>query len=399
MPVRKPCSSKGCKSSPRCDHPWWLDVTHNGKRYRMPVDDFASARGGTIPVTSKEECKKVWEAQFLSEIAQGKDPRQADVPKPSLTVAKFIEDYIKRHCEAQHLNMDSLKQRLGRIAARFGDRPLTDLEQPNVVGDFKAELMASGIAVGTVNRYLAQLRHMTNWAIGHGYLSRSPFYNRHRNATGVTLLKGENPRTRRLYEGEEEALLAAADQLFEKRRVLEPATAKVMRARIEIAIDVGLRRGEMLKLRNSDIDWRATSDPILTIRPANAKTRRQRRIAIVSPRVRAWLESRRAVGGAEGHPYGDAAGGQVDRFEHEWKAVLQLAGIRDKAAKIDGDLHWHDLRRECASRFAEKGVDVLKVKELLGHATIVTTQRYFATSIEAVGEAMRKAMGWKRETA
>ena len=89
----------------------------------------------------------------------------------------------------------------------------------------------------------------------------------------------------------------------------------------------------------------------------------------------------------------------MDRFEHEWKAVLQLAGIIDKVAKIDGDLHWHDLRRECGSRLAERGVDVLKVKKLLGHATIVTTQRYFATTTEAVREAMRKAMGLKQETA
>jgi integrase len=399
MPVRKQCVSKGCKSSPRCDHPWWLDVTHNGKRYRMPVDDFAAARGGTIPIVSKEECKKVWEPRFRDEICKGRDPRQPDVPQPSLTVAKFIEDYTKRHCEAQQLNMDSLQQRLNRISARFGDLPLTDMEDPNLIEDFKAELVASGIENSTVNRYLAQLRHMTNWAIGRALLTRSPFYNRHRNASGVKLLKGENQRTRRLYEGEEQALLAAADQLFEKHRVLEPATPQVMRARIEIAIDLGLRRGEMLKIQNRDIDWRATPDPILTIRPANAKSRRQRRIAVVSPRVRAWLDSRRAVGGADGHPYGDSKGGLVDRFEHEWKAVLQLAGIIDKAAKIDGDLHWHDLRRECGSRLAERGVDIMKVKELLGHATITMTQRYFATTTEAVGEAMRNAMGWKRETA
>jgi site-specific recombinase XerD len=76
--------------------------------------------------------------------------------------------------------------------------------------------------------------------------------------------------------------------------------------------------------------------------------------------------------------------------------VLALAGITNRAQHPDGDLHWPELRRECTSRFAEKGVDVLKVKELLGHATIVTTQRYFATTTEAVGDAMRKAMGWSR---
>ena len=399
MPVRKQCVSKGCKSSPRCEHPWWLDVTHNGKRYRMPVDDFAAARGGTVPIVSKEECRKVWEPRFRDEVCKGRDPRQPEALNGATTVTKFIEDYTKRHCEAQQLNMDSLKQRLDRITSRFGDRPLTDLQEPTVIEDFKSELMAGGLANATVNRYLAQLRHMANWAIGRGLISRSPFYNRLRNPSGVKLLKGENQRTRRLLDKEEEALLGAADQLCEKHIVPDPATAKVMRARIEIAIDFGLRRGEMLKLQNRDIDWRATPDPILTIRPANAKSRRQRRIALVSPRVRAWLESRRAVGGPDGHPYGDGRGGLIEDFRAEWDAVLRLAGITDRPKCVNGDLHWHDLRRECGSRLAERGVDVLKVKELMGHASITTTQRYFATTTEAVGDAMRKAMGWQRESA
>ena len=399
MPIRKPCRSKGCKSSPRCEHPWWLDVTHHGKRYRMPIDDFAVARGGTIPVTSKEECKKVWEPKFRDEIAKGRDPRLPEAPTTVMTVAQFVPDYIQRHCEAQQLNMDSLKQRLDRITSRFGDRPLSDLEQPTVIEDFKSELMAANLANATVNRYLAQLRHMTNWAIGRGHISRSPFYNKLRNPSGVRLLRGENQRTRRLRDKEEEALLEAADQLFEQHIVSEPAMTKSMRARIEVAIDLGLRRGEMLKIQNLDIDWRATPDPILTIRPANAKSRRQRRIALVSPRVREWLESRRAVGGSDGHPYGDPRGAAVEDFRVEWDAVLKLAGITDRAKHLNGDLHWHDLRRECGSRLAERGVDVLKVKELMGHASITTTQRYFATTTEAVGDAMRRAMGWKRESA
>ena len=74
MAVRKPCRSKGCKTSPRCEHPWWLDVMHNRERYRMPVDDFALARGATAPVTSKQEAEKVWEPKFIAEIVSGKDP-------------------------------------------------------------------------------------------------------------------------------------------------------------------------------------------------------------------------------------------------------------------------------------------------------------------------------------
>ncbi len=75
MAVRKICKPKGCRGSPRCDHPWWFDVMHDGKRWRMRVDDFAIARGATEPVTSKQTAERVWEPKFLGEIMAGRDPR------------------------------------------------------------------------------------------------------------------------------------------------------------------------------------------------------------------------------------------------------------------------------------------------------------------------------------
>src|SRR5207249_12149818 len=81
MAVRQPCRSKGCKTSPRCEHPWWLDVMHRGRRYRMPVDDFAFARGATAAITSKQEAEKAWEPKFITEITSGKDPRIAPGPQ------------------------------------------------------------------------------------------------------------------------------------------------------------------------------------------------------------------------------------------------------------------------------------------------------------------------------
>lgn len=77
MAVRKICKQKGCRASPRCDHPWWFDVMHDGKRWRMRVDDFALARGATEPVGSKQTAERVWEPKFVGEIASGRDPRVA----------------------------------------------------------------------------------------------------------------------------------------------------------------------------------------------------------------------------------------------------------------------------------------------------------------------------------
>ena len=167
-----------------------------------------------------------------------------------------------------------------------------------------------------------------------------------------------------------------------------------MQARIEMAVDKGVRRGEMLKIKNRDIDWKATPDPILTIQWGNSKNRRKREIPLVSPRVLGWLHSRRAVGGPDGHPLGDHDGSGLKLFRTAWEALLATAGITDRRRGLNGDLHWHDLRHECGGRYAEQGMDVRRIQYLLGHANLKTTERYLNPNVKMLGEAMRKVVKW-----
>ena len=136
MAVRKPCCSKGCKSSPRCEHPWWLDVMHNRERYRMPVDDFALARGATAPVTSKQEAEKVWEPRFIAEIVSGKDPRvpierETKFERPT-TVADLLKLYRTRYVEVEPLKSRAgMLSQLNVLSAKLGTLPATALERPD----------------------------------------------------------------------------------------------------------------------------------------------------------------------------------------------------------------------------------------------------------------------------
>ena len=168
MAVRKPCRSKGCKTSPRCEHPWWLDIMHKHRRYRMPVDDFALARGATAPVTSKQEAEKVWEPKFIAEIVSGKDPRAAERESPlerPTTVADLLKLYRTRYVEVEPLKSRvGMVSQLNVLSAQLGQLPATALERPDAIEDFKARY--ANRAVATTNRYLARLRHVCNWAIG-----------------------------------------------------------------------------------------------------------------------------------------------------------------------------------------------------------------------------------------
>jgi len=150
MAVRKQCSAKGCKSSPRCDHPWWFDVMHRGKRYRMPVDAFALVRGATQPVASKQEAEKVWEPKFIGEIVAGKDPRKAPAPPvpAGTTVADFLDQYYERYVVAESLkSVASIRSRLAGLKASLGELPVSELERVDPIEDFKRFYAEAGMTV------------------------------------------------------------------------------------------------------------------------------------------------------------------------------------------------------------------------------------------------------------
>src|SRR6516225_7641104 len=142
MAVRKQCKAKGCKSSPRCEHPWWFDVMHQGKRYRMPVDAFALVRGATQPVSSKQEAEKVWEPKFIGEIIAGKDPHKPPAPTVAdgKTVAEFLDQYYERYVVAESLrSVGSIRSRLRSLKDALGNLPVATLERPETIEDFKHE--------------------------------------------------------------------------------------------------------------------------------------------------------------------------------------------------------------------------------------------------------------------
>ena len=65
--------------------------------------------------------------------------------------------------------------------------------------------------------------------------------------------------------------------------------------------------------------------------------------------------------------FSNEAGEPLCWFQRPWRAALKAAGVLD--------FRWHDLRHEYASRLVEKGVPLSQVRDLLSHASIVTTER------------------------
>ena len=63
-----------------------------------------------------------------------------------------------------------------------------------------------------------------------------------------------------------------------------------------------------------------------------------------------------------------------------------------RKAAVSG-VSWHTLRHTFASRLVNRGVDIVTVKELLGHSSVTVTMRYAHTNIEAKRAAVEALNG------
>jgi integrase len=150
------------------------------------------------------------------------------------------------------------------------------------------------------------------------------------------------------------------DQL---KRLSEHCSQPV-RAAVWIAIYTGCRRGEILAITQDDIG----ADTI-TIKAGNTKRLQTRTIPIVAP-LRPWLDQ---------VPIGINYEGVKSGFVR----------AREKAGLPW--LHFHDLRRSCATMMIAAGVDLYVVSKLLGHSSVTVTQtRYGHLQTDRIAAGLQK---------
>jgi integrase len=207
-------------------------------------------------------------------------------------------------------------------------------------------------SITSVNRELQTLRAMFNFAIENDWLIKNPVSKR----KGIISIAAELKRDRVLSYAEEERLLAACTG---RRSHLLPI--------LICALDTGMRRGEMFKMKWSDINF--DKDQIM-IPQSNTKTESSRMVGLTA-RLRKVLMD--LLEQSPRRPNG-LVFGISNTVKNAWKAALQDADI--------SDFRLHDCRHTATTRMIASGSPHTEVMKVTGHTQMSTFLRYLNITAE-----------------
>jgi integrase/recombinase XerD len=236
------------------------------------------------------------------------------------------------------------------LARRSGKGPLeiTEDDLLDVLGRMHARTGAP-IAAGTKQSERSYYQTFFTWMQAKGHRADNP-------AAGLPKVKLPRRKPRPLR-------LAQVDAM------LDSGAYKRTRDIITIAALSGLRLGEIVKIRGEDVD--IEGGVLRSIRKGNlehriALTSALLKLALRYPRTGWWFPSpyrNKQFPEGDGHILMKSASDRVSR-------AIRKAGITDLT------LTGHSLRHFYATTLLKEGVNIRVVQELLGHASLATTQLY-----------------------
>jgi integrase len=337
---------------------------------------------GPDPVTGRR--RQHWKTvrgpkrEAEAELAKLIHERSTGIEQPTghETVAEYLDRWLRDYVATN--TAPKTEQTYREIAKRhlvpaFGALELVAL-RPAHIQAFYGRMLRSGrvdgkggLSARSVLRYHQVIHAALHQAVRWQLLVRNP-------ADAVEPPRAERREVMGLKPGQVRALFAAAD--------MTPIGHLV-----RTAVLTGLRRGELLGLRWSDVDMdravlhvqqtaqRITGRGVIFRQP---KTRLSRRAVALSPDAVAVLRAHRREQLEErllaGPAYGDrdlvfasAIGTSLEAgtITRTWTRILAVAGV--------GHVRWHDLRHAHATLLLRQGVHPKIVSERLGHASVGIT--------------------------
>ena len=308
-----------------------------------------------------------------------------------ITLARAIghfESYLADERRFSPRTVLAYRQDLDRFAdfwqrefgeAEPGRTPLTKIDTLSVRSHL-ASLHRARLSNRSLARHLSTLRSFFRWACREGHLDRNP-------AKGRPSPRVPRSLPRALTLADTESLLETEDEglLPERERAL-----------FELLYATGLRVSEAAALDLEDVDLSAR---MLRAQGKGGKERIVPFGETAEDALRAWLPVRRELispsprpspagrGSSRGEPlFVNSRGGRLTT-----RSMARVLKRRLRAAGLPAQISPHALRHTFATHLLQSGADLRSIQELLGHASLSTTQKYTHLDAARLRDVYRRA--------
>ncbi|MBP6859096.1 MAG: site-specific integrase [Candidatus Magasanikbacteria bacterium] len=330
---------------------WYVNFWHNRIRYRKRSPDNSKAGA------------QLYESLLLQKLARGESLQEKQAVANTIvpTFANFSHEWMTSYVETNNKFSEIRNKRhilKADLIPFFGKTNLDQITSRSVE-EYKAFKMKYGLKNKTINNQLSCLRKCLNTALEWDIITKVP---------RIKLLKVPPSEVIFLKPHECDALLQAATGDW--------------REMIFTVLRTGLRFGELIALKWSDIDFESR---ILTVQRnivrgivTSPKSNKARKIYLSADLLEVLAKRKRT----SEYIFIDEKGNVLRQDPCRVKILFfaQQAGIRR--------IGWHTLRHTFASHLANNGITIQAIQALLGHSDLKTTMRYAHLASETLINAI-----------
>lgn len=320
-------------------------------------------------------------ASVSSEAASPEDPGQAarKRSREQEQFAALCEDFLRYLSGVRHLSPNtvrSYRSDLEQYVAWVRREGVSPLEVSHrELRRYLAELSQAGYAPKTINRHLSSLRTLYEWLLGEGVTTKD-------SAAAISSRKVVRGLPKTLTEAEVQRLLDDCDT----------ATAEGLRDRafLELLYASGARISEVSHLDVRDVELGKGAQVHLFGKGS------KERIVPLYPVCCSWVaryeqEARPSLVGKARGEATEALFVSTRGARMSAQALRNRFELHARHAGLDEEVTPHAMRHTFATELLSGGADLKSVQELLGHASLSTTQIYTHLSVERLKEATHRA--------
>jgi integrase len=314
---------------------WWIDFSFEGERYRKPSPENSKAGALAYELVMKQRLAK--------------DEPAHSTPKHRQTFdefsGKWFEIYVKTNNKPSEVRSKEYTLRL-HLVPFFGRFKLGNIRNIDIE-KYKSKKLEAGLNPKSINNHLTILSKCLRTAVEWEETTNFPL-----------IKKLKVPPQRFDFLNEEECEL------------LKQSASGYWKDMIKVALETGLRFGELTALTWEDVNLdkgeltigQAFSGGVL----GSTKGNKIRRV----PMTDAVYETLDKMKKRQGYVFQNSQGLPLSQSSSIKKLhkTCERAGIRR--------IGWHTLRHTFASHLAQSGANIVAIQQLLGHTDIKTTMRY-----------------------